>query len=81
MDATAEELIARLRRNPDDPTAYAALKSHYHRAGDVASLANLLEGWAARSPDPGAAAQAFHEAAELAWGRLSDVRGGLRRAP
>ena len=49
MDATAQELIARLRRNPDDPEAFASLRAHYQRIGDYASLANLLEGWAGRA--------------------------------
>ena len=52
MDATAQELIARLRRNPDDSAAFAALRAHYERIGDYASLANLLEGWATDSSFP-----------------------------
>ncbi|UJR78735.1 hypothetical protein [Sandaracinus amylolyticus] len=78
MDATAEELIARLRRNPDDASAYAALRAHYQRIGDYASLANLLEGWAGRSTDHGAASQAFFEAGELAWGALGDRARSMR---
>ncbi len=65
VDPTAEGLIARLRRNPDDGAAFSALRAHYHRIGDFPSLVNLLEGWAARARDPRAAAIAFHEAAEL----------------
>src|SRR5688572_29306420 len=65
MDATAEELIARLRRNPDDASAYAALRAHYQRIGDYPSLANLLEGFAGRSADAPAAAQSFFDAGEI----------------
>ncbi len=65
MTATAEELVARLRRNPDDPAAYAALKAHYHQQNDFASLANLVEGWARRASDRESAARSFHEAAVL----------------
>lgn len=78
MDATAEELIARLRRNPDDASAYAALRAHYQRIGDYPSLTNLLEGWASRSPDPAAAAQAFFEAGELARDILADRARSMR---
>ncbi|MDQ3032201.1 MAG: hypothetical protein M3Y87_07285 [Myxococcota bacterium] len=78
MDATADELIARLRRNPDDASAYAALRAHYQRTGDYPSLANLLEGWAGRTADPGAAAQAFFEAGEIVWGALGDRARSLR---
>ncbi len=67
MDAIAEDLIARLRRNPEDSQAFAALRAHYQRIGDWASMVNLLEGWAARSPDPSASSGAFYEAAEIAF--------------
>src|SRR5688572_19983642 len=72
MDPVAQELIARLRRNPNDPDAFGALRAHYQRVGDYASLANLLEGWAGRARDPGAAAQALYEAGELVLGALTD---------
>ncbi|MFO0691926.1 MAG: hypothetical protein U0230_00070 [Polyangiales bacterium] len=72
MDATAAELIARLRQSPEDAYAYAALKAHYHELGDHASLANLVEGWARRHADPGEAAKAFHEAARIVSYYLSD---------
>lgn len=78
MDATADELIARLRRNPDDVAAYGALRTHYHRQGDFASLVNLLEGWAGRTHDPAAASQSFFEAGELAWGALQDQARGMQ---
>ena len=72
MDPTAEELIARLRRNPNDHGAFRALRAHYQRMGDSASLTNLLEGWAARATDSHAAAAAFIEASELALRYLAD---------
>ncbi len=77
MDATAEELIGRLRRNPDDVAAYGALRNHYHRHGDFASLVNLLEGWAGRVASPAEAAQSLFEAGELAWGALHDQARGV----
>lgn len=77
MDATADELIARLRRNPDDVAAYGALRTHYHRLGDFPSLVNLLEGWAGRVQDPGVASQSLFEAGELAWGALHDQARGM----
>lgn len=72
MDATAAELIARLRQSPEDAYAYAALKAHYHELGDHASLANLVEGWARRHADANEAAKAFHEAARIVSYYLSD---------
>src|SRR5687767_7714871 len=78
MDATAEELIARLRRNPDDASAYAALRAHYQRIGDYPSLANLLEGWAGRAADHQAASQAFYDAGEIVWGALADRGRSMR---
>src|SRR5512145_485039 len=72
MDATASALIARLRSHPDDLDAYESLKAHYHHANDFASLANLVEGWAARTADPRTAADAFHEAARTVSYYLQD---------
>jgi len=72
VDPHAESLVARLKRNPDDAEAYSALRAHYHRLGDYASLANLLEGWAARASDIAAAASSYFEAAELCEGYLDD---------
>jgi tetratricopeptide (TPR) repeat protein len=72
MDAMAEQLIERLRRNPDDADAFAALRAHYHHRGDFASLTNLLEGWAQRCPDGRAASSAFREAADLCAAYLND---------
>jgi tetratricopeptide (TPR) repeat protein len=76
MNSPADELIARLRRNPDDYPAFVALRAHYHQLGDWPSLVNLLEGWASRAPDARAAAQAFFEAADLALGALGDRARG-----
>ena len=73
MDPQAEQLIARLRANPDDLDAFHALKAHYQRVGDAPSLINLLEGWAKRSPDGPASATALHEAAELALESVGDA--------
>ncbi|MEM9193082.1 MAG: hypothetical protein AAGF12_28165 [Myxococcota bacterium] len=72
MDAAAQSLIDRLRRNPDDAEAFSGLRAHYHQRGDYASLANLLEGWAARARDRNAGANAFYEAADLAENYLYD---------
>ena len=83
MDAIAEQLIARLRSNPDDAEAYAALRAHYRQAGDYASLANLLEGWASRTVDASSAANALYEAAQLISHYQSDperAAGLLERA-
>ncbi|MEM1414130.1 MAG: hypothetical protein AAGH15_04485, partial [Myxococcota bacterium] len=71
-DPTAAELIARLRRDPDDEGAYRALRAHYRARGDAASLTNLVEGWAKKASDPAAAAAAFSEAGELALRSLGD---------
>jgi golgin subfamily B member 1 len=78
MDATAQELIARLRRNPDDTEAFASLRAHYQRIGDYASLANLLEGWAGRTRDQAAGAHALYEAGELVLGALTDRERAIR---
>ena len=77
MHSAADELIARLRRNPDDYAAFVALRAHYHQQADWASLVNLLEGWATRAADPRAAAQALYEAADLALGALGDQQRGV----
>lgn len=78
MDATAQELVARLRRNPDDSEAFAALRAHYQRVSDFASLANLLEGWAGRAKDPRAGARALYDAGELVLGALADRDRAIR---
>lgn len=82
MDATADELIARLRRAPGDFEAFRLLGDHYRRLGDYASLANLLEGWAGRATDTPRAARALHEAALLVMdlGDLPRAEALLARA-
>ncbi|MFT5358439.1 MAG: tetratricopeptide (TPR) repeat protein, partial [Polyangiales bacterium] len=72
MDPRAAELIASLRRNPDDQAAYKALRDHYARLGDYPSMANLVEGWAGRLADASAAARSYMEAGELAATQLRD---------
>ena len=74
MDNTADQLIARLRAQPDDAAAFSALRTHYHQIGDFASLANLIEGWASRHTDAAAAATALTEAGELVHRYLGDQR-------
>ncbi|HEY2732575.1 MAG TPA: hypothetical protein VGI70_01250, partial [Polyangiales bacterium] len=66
MDSLAEQLAGRLQADPNDAEAYDALKSHYRETGDVASLANLIEGWAAYQTDPARSSQGFFEAAQIA---------------
>ncbi|MCC7535524.1 MAG: hypothetical protein IT379_04900, partial [Deltaproteobacteria bacterium] len=72
VDPTAAELIARLQRNPQDAAAFAALRNHYAAIGDYVSLANLLEGYAARVGSPEQAAEVFFEAGELWLGQLGN---------
>ncbi|HVZ34899.1 MAG TPA: hypothetical protein VG963_20875, partial [Polyangiaceae bacterium] len=65
MDPIAAQLIARLQSDPSDRDAYDALKAHYAHSGDLASLANLLEGWAeTNASDWQAASEAYAEAAD-----------------
>ena len=65
MDPIAEQLIARLQGDPHDSAAYEALKAHYRHSGDLASLANLLEGWASNNThDFQNASQAYAEAGD-----------------
>ena len=68
MDPIAEQLVARLRRDPNDLAAYDELKTHYRKTNDYASLANLLEGWAgANQEDWQHAADAYAEAADAVF--------------
>lgn len=76
MDPTADQLIARLRANPADGAALAGLRAHYHRIGDFASLANLLEGFAAHESNASTAAKAFREAGDLVVQYLGDRARG-----
>jgi tetratricopeptide (TPR) repeat protein len=63
VDPVAEQLVSRLRNDPNDIPAYEALKRHYAESGDVGSLVNLIEGWAEYQPNTSLAGQAFVEAA------------------
>ncbi|MEM6954490.1 MAG: hypothetical protein AAF645_02345, partial [Myxococcota bacterium] len=72
MDSQAAELIASLRRNPDDVAAYRALCSRYQQLQDFASLVNLVEGWGGRQRDPLEAANAYLEAGDLVYHHLQD---------
>jgi len=74
MDNTADQLIARLRAQPDDAAAFSALRTHYQQIGDFASLANLIEGWAGRLTDAATAATALTEAGDLVHRYLGDQR-------
>ena len=69
---TAEALAARLRANPGDRAAFAALRAHYEQQGDYASLANLLAGWAGWVTDDRAASDAMVEVADLLASTLQD---------
>ena len=71
MEETAEALIAKLRRDPADTDAYLALKAVYGRAGQYASLVNLIEGWAKREV-ASAACDAFTEAGDVVLDHLQD---------
>ncbi|HEX2676887.1 MAG TPA: hypothetical protein VHM19_09610, partial [Polyangiales bacterium] len=66
MDSIAEQLVNRLRRDPNDTQAYEALKAHYQSSGDFASLTNLIEGWAGFQTSTAMASEAYLEAARVA---------------
>src|SRR6188474_994125 len=70
----AEALAARLRENPEDFQAYEALKALYRRSGDIASLANLIAGWAGWVADETASSEAFREVGDLLAGPLADMQ-------
>jgi tetratricopeptide (TPR) repeat protein len=73
VDPIAEQLVARLQGDPQDSAAYEALKAHYRHSGDLASLANLLEGWASSNAhDPSGASQAYAEAADAVLQSVGD---------
>lgn len=69
---TAEALADRLRANPDDRAAFAALRAHYEQLGDYGSLANLLAGWAGWVSDQRAASDALVEVGDLLASTLQD---------
>jgi tetratricopeptide (TPR) repeat protein len=70
---TAEVLAARLRSNPADYEAYEALKAFYRSHGDMASLVNLIAGWAGWVPDDRAASRAYMEVADVLSQQLGDL--------
>jgi golgin subfamily B member 1 len=72
MDPTVDDLLARLRRNPDDLEALAILRAHFRQQGDYDGLARLLEGWAARCRDRRAAADGLREAADVSASLMGD---------
>lgn len=65
MDAIVEQLVSRLQTDPNDAEAYRALKAFYRETGDMASLVNLIEGWAAYQTEPAKASQGYLEAAQV----------------
>jgi hypothetical protein len=65
VDSIAERLVSRIQTNPDDSEAYNALKAYYGESGDLASLTNLIAGWAAFQSDPSVAARGYLEAARV----------------
>ncbi|MDD9934385.1 MAG: hypothetical protein OXT09_12320, partial [Myxococcales bacterium] len=70
----AEQLIARLQNDPGDGAAYEELKDFYRQSGDLASLANLLEGWAGNNTSQwDQASHAYVEAADAVMGSSGDV--------
>ncbi|HMI90390.1 MAG TPA: tetratricopeptide repeat protein, partial [Polyangiales bacterium] len=78
MDPIAEQLVARLRRDPNDLAAYDELKSHYNSTQDFASLANLLEGWAgANQEDWLRSADAYAQAAEASVAGREDAQRAI----
>ncbi len=78
MQDSVHALLDRIGRDPRDQEAFAALRLHFGRVGDHASLINLLEAWAhAHADQPSVAAHAFFEAAEIAGHHLQDPRRAL----
>jgi hypothetical protein len=69
--STAEQLTDRLQSNPHDAEAYDGLRKIYRDGGDLASLTNLVEGWAGFQTDPVLASRGYLEAA-----RSSRAGGG-----
>jgi len=62
VDEIAEQLASRLEANPNDVQAYEDLKAHYLRTQDLASLTNLIAGWAGYQTDPIKASRGYFEA-------------------
>lgn len=65
MDEIAEQLASRLEANPNDVQAYEALKAHYLRTRDLASLTNLIAGWAGYQTDAYKASRGYFEASRV----------------
>lgn len=65
MDEIAEQLASRLEANPNDVQAYEELKAHYLRTQDLASLTNLIAGWAGYQTDPLKASRGYFEASRV----------------
>jgi tetratricopeptide (TPR) repeat protein len=65
VDEIAEQLANRLEANPNDVQAYEALKAHYLRTQDLASLTNLIAGWAGYQSDPEKASRGYFEASRV----------------
>src|SRR5690349_9373743 len=63
--SNAEAWAARLRADPSDAAAYAALKTHYLNVDDIDAAAQLMASFAASTTDDVAAAEAYVELAEL----------------
>ncbi len=79
----ADALANRLAQNPGDREAYRALCEHYRAEGDVASLANLIAGFASFTKDDQEGSRAYQEVARLLEDSLGDERraeGFFRRA-
>lgn len=72
MSRSADELVARLKKSPDDPAALNALRDTYMRAQDLVSWFDFVERWVRTVKDRARAASTAYEAAELALGRLAD---------
>jgi hypothetical protein len=65
VDEIAEQLASRLEANPNDVQAYEALKAHYLRTQDLASLTNLIAGWAGYQSDAHKASRGYFEASRV----------------
>lgn len=68
MDPAVYAHYERLRQNPDDAEALAALWEHHGNRGEFQQLATLVEQTAARRQDPASAADLYFRAAEL-WAK------------
>lgn len=65
MHEIAEQLASRLEADPNDVQAYEALKQHYLRTQDLASLTNLIARWAAYQTDPYRASRGYYDASRV----------------